>query len=98
MVRGGWLSRMADGVIDSRSPSCFDVAVWTARGLTESIGTRAAISADRQVQPMIPSADPPPYKLTLSADEVAALLGVSRAKVDEAIHEGELPNIRFGRR
>jgi excisionase family DNA binding protein len=47
---------------------------------------------------MNPTADPPPFKLTLSADEVAALLGVSRAKVYEAIHEGELPSIRLGRR
>ena len=37
-------------------------------------------------------------KLALSADEVAAALGVSRAKVYEAIQDGELPSIRFGRR
>ena len=37
-------------------------------------------------------------KLALSADEVAATLGVSRAKVYEAIQVGELPSIRLGRR
>lgn len=47
---------------------------------------------------MKPGATPSATKLTLSADEVAASLGVSRAKVYEAIHVGELPSIRFGRR
>jgi excisionase family DNA binding protein len=37
-------------------------------------------------------------RLTLTADEVAALLGISRSKVYDAIHAGELPSIRFGRR
>jgi len=40
----------------------------------------------------------PQPKLTLSADEVAALLGLSRAKVYDAIRTGEIPSIRFGRR
>jgi excisionase family DNA binding protein len=37
-------------------------------------------------------------RLTYSADEVAALLGLSRAKVYDAIRAGELPSLRFGRR
>jgi excisionase family DNA binding protein len=52
----------------------------------------------RHVQPMERTVNPLINKLTLSADEVAALLGVSRAKVYEAIHVGELPSIRLGRR
>jgi excisionase family DNA binding protein len=39
-----------------------------------------------------------PERLTLTADEVAGLLGLSRAKVYEAIRSGEIPSIRFGRR
>lgn len=37
-------------------------------------------------------------RLTYTADEVAALLGISRAKVYDAIHAGQIPSVRFGRR
>jgi excisionase family DNA binding protein len=37
-------------------------------------------------------------RLTLTADEVAALLGLSRTRVYESIHAGEIPSIRFRRR
>jgi excisionase family DNA binding protein len=37
-------------------------------------------------------------RLTLTADEVAAILGLSRTRVYDSIHAGELPSIRFGRR
>lgn len=37
-------------------------------------------------------------RLTMSAEEVAAMLGLSRAKVYEAIQTGQLPSVRIGRR
>jgi excisionase family DNA binding protein len=37
-------------------------------------------------------------RLTISAEEVAAMLGLSRAKVYEAIQTGQIPSIRIGRR
>jgi excisionase family DNA binding protein len=47
--------------------------------------------ATQEVHPDLP-------RLTYSADEVAALLGISRAKVYDAIHGGQIPCVRFGRR
>lgn len=35
---------------------------------------------------------------TLSVDEVAGLIGVSRAAVYNAIHDGEIEHIKLGRR
>ncbi|MGI8683869.1 MAG: helix-turn-helix domain-containing protein [Acidimicrobiales bacterium] len=37
-------------------------------------------------------------RLTLSIDEVAAILGISRGLVYGLVARGELPSIRFGRR
>ncbi len=37
-------------------------------------------------------------RLTLSIDEVAAVLGISRGLVYGLVGRGELPSIRFGRR
>lgn len=39
-----------------------------------------------------------PNKPTLSVAEVAALLGISRNHAFKAIHQGDLPSIRIGRR
>ena len=37
-------------------------------------------------------------RLTLSIDDVAAILGISRGLVYGLVARGELPSIRFGRR
>lgn len=37
-------------------------------------------------------------RLTLSIEEVAASLGISRAFAYEAVHRGEIPHIKIGRR
>ncbi|MGK2947426.1 MAG: helix-turn-helix domain-containing protein [Acidimicrobiales bacterium] len=35
---------------------------------------------------------------TLSVDEAAAVLGISRSSAFAAAHRGEIPTVRFGRR
>jgi len=37
-------------------------------------------------------------RLTLTADEVAEILGIGRSAVYESIRRGDLPALRFGRR
>lgn len=37
-------------------------------------------------------------RLTLSIDEAAAMLGISRAHAYELVRRGELPRLRLGRR
>lgn len=39
-----------------------------------------------------------PDRLTLTVEEVAALLGISRALGYELVARGELPSLRLGRR
>jgi excisionase family DNA binding protein len=41
---------------------------------------------------------PPQSRLTLTVEEVAATLGISRAFAYEAVRRGEIPSIRIGRR
>ena len=41
---------------------------------------------------------PTPERLTLSVEEAAATLGISRAFAYEAVRRGEIPSIRIGRR
>ena len=40
----------------------------------------------------------PRTRLTLTVEEVAATLGISRAFAYEAVRRGEIPSIRIGRR
>ncbi len=40
----------------------------------------------------------PQSRLTLTVEEVAATLGISRAFAYEAVRRGEIPSIRIGRR
>jgi excisionase family DNA binding protein len=42
--------------------------------------------------------DEKPPRLTLSVEEAAQLLGLSRTSAYEAVHRGDLPAIRVGRR
>jgi excisionase family DNA binding protein len=39
-----------------------------------------------------------PTRLTLTVEEAAAALGISRAFAYEAVRRGEIPSIRIGRR
>lgn len=39
-----------------------------------------------------------PERLTLTVDEVAAALGISRSSAYECARRGEIPTVRFGRR
>jgi excisionase family DNA binding protein len=41
---------------------------------------------------------PPPQRLTLTVDEAAATLGISRASAYEAVRRGQIPHIRIGSR
>ena len=43
-------------------------------------------------------AGPPQSRLTLTVEEVAATLGISRAFAYEVVRRGEIPSIRIGRR
>ncbi|MEM9655580.1 MAG: helix-turn-helix domain-containing protein [Actinomycetota bacterium] len=43
-------------------------------------------------------AEAKPGRLTLTVDEVAGLLGVSRSTAYECIRTGEIPSVTFGRR
>lgn len=40
----------------------------------------------------------PADRLTLTADETGKLLGLSRGLTYQAIHDGQIPSIRIGRR
>ena len=42
--------------------------------------------------------EPPIDRLTLTVEEVAQVLGLSRSATYEAIARGEIPSLRFGRR
>lgn len=39
-----------------------------------------------------------PDRLTYTVEEAAAVLGISRAFAYEAVHRGEIPHLRIGRR
>lgn len=41
---------------------------------------------------------PPPQRLTLTVEEAAATLGLSRASAYEAVRRGQIPHIRIGSR
>lgn len=41
---------------------------------------------------------PPPQRLTLTVEEAAELLGISRASAYEAVRKREIPSLRIGKR
>ncbi len=45
-----------------------------------------------------PSNSQQPERRTLTVEEAAAVLGISRTSAYEAIHRGDIPFIRIGRR
>jgi excisionase family DNA binding protein len=50
------------------------------------------------MQPNPNQTEPPIDRLTLTVEEVAQVLGLSRSATYEAIARGEIPSLRFGRR
>ena len=48
--------------------------------------------------PVGPTIERPVQRLTLTVEEAAAALGLSRAFTYEAVNRGEIPSIRIGRR
>ena len=45
-----------------------------------------------------PGGRPSPARLTLTVEEAAALLGISRNSAYEAVRRGEIPSVRIGGR
>jgi len=85
MVRS-WMSVVLEGrPMRSRT-------VQEATTLGQSpVGTAWAATNEQQSTADIP-------RLAVSVDEVAAMLGLSRAKAYEAVRLGEIPSVRIGRR
>ena len=40
----------------------------------------------------------PPTRLTVTVEEAAAALGISRGLAYQLVHRGEIPSVRLGRR
>jgi excisionase family DNA binding protein len=59
------------------------------------LGGGGPTSSDRSAGAVITSG---PDRLTLTVEEAAATLGISRASAYEAVRRGEIPSIRIGRR
>lgn len=87
---------VADGLL-----AVVDPAFWSAhlqdlsdalRALTTDTG--ASMAPTHAAGAVAPSAE----RLTLTVEEAAALLGISRAFAYEAVRRGEIPSIRIGRR
>jgi len=74
-----------------------DPSFWSAhlRELADALGApEVAPEVGRAAGAVAPVAD----RLTLTVEEAAALLGISRAFACEAVRRGEIPSIRIGRR
>jgi excisionase family DNA binding protein len=66
-----------------------------ADALTEVLQIAAQTDSDLRFNVRVIPAE---ERLTLSVEEAAALLGISRAFAYEAVNRGEIPSIRIGRR
>jgi excisionase family DNA binding protein len=86
--RPQWRARCCGGVGD-RGRSL--LLVRPLRELADALG---APEVGRTAGAVAPVAD----RLTLTVEEAAALLGISRAFAYEAVRRGEIPSIRIGRR
>lgn len=74
-----------------------DPAYWARE--TDALAEALSIAAQedftvRRRVPFIPESE----RLTLTVEEAATLLGISRAFAYEAVRRGEIPSIRIGRR
>lgn len=82
-----------------------DPAFWSGepRALADALQSLALLDAgggaptpgDRSAGAVITTG---PDRLTLTVEEAAATLGISRASAYEAVRRGEIPSIRIGRR
>lgn len=89
-----------------RTAAVTDPAFWAADpdALAEALATTTAGSAPMVERPADPSrragaaTATSSSRLTLTVEEAAALLGISRAFAYEAVRRGEIPSIRIGRR
>lgn len=70
------------------------------RALTDALARIAGSPAAPHTGPdLAPGAtELGPERLTLTVEEAAAVLGISRAFAYEAVRRGEIPSIRIGRR
>ena len=76
--------------LDARRPPCGEVRQrgGVAAAAASADGLPSALDLPRAALP----------RLAMSADEVAGVLGISRAKVYELIQTGDIPSVRLGRR
>lgn len=65
---------------------------------TEPGGTTAEVPYEAAKRAEGLASGPPPERLTLTVEEAAATLGISRAFAYEAVRRGDIPSIRIGRR
>lgn len=74
-----------------------DPAFWAAEPGALAEALALASLEDRGVRARMPTI-PPGERLTLTVEEAATALGLSRAFAYEAARRGEIPSIRIGRR
>jgi len=100
-----WLSRMP-ALEDALREAARDlppapVRVADANRLKRYAGivdqAREPGASDAELESGDPEA-PPDRRLTLTVEEAAQLLGISRALAYEAVQRGEIPHLRVGRR
>ena len=65
---------------------------------SESGGTTTEVPYEAAKRAEGLTSSPSPERLTLTVEEAAATLGISRAFAYEAVRRGEIPSIRIGRR
>jgi excisionase family DNA binding protein len=58
----------------------------------------ASAAMDSQTLHEEPNGRPGPVRLTLTVEEAAVLLGISRNSAYEAVRRGEIPSVRIGGR
>jgi excisionase family DNA binding protein len=109
LARSAAGSVIPDPVGQSADPAALaavgDPAFWSGepRALADALqslalldaGGDAPIPGDRSAGAVITTG---PDRLTLTVEEAAATLGISRASAYEAVRRGEIPSIRIGRR
>lgn len=77
-----------------------DAGYWSAHmpELMHALSDEPCPSDRRETQSGVGFSAALSERLTLSIEEVAAALGISRAFAYEAVHRGEIPHIKIGRR
>jgi excisionase family DNA binding protein len=77
-----------------------DPAYWSAHQseLAEILAEGSNASGAATLGSASGAAPASPERLTLTVEEAASLLGISRAFAYESVHRGDIPSIRLGRR